>query len=488
MTGATSGADRPRVVVVGLGPGPDGLVTAATQAAVDRIPHRYLRTARHPSAGLVGDAASFDDVYEAADDFDAVYRTIVDRLVAAANEHGEVLYAVPGSPLVLERSVRWLRADDRVDTQVLAAVSFLDLAYDRLGIDPVEAQLTLIDAHEFATAAAGRTGPLLVAHTHNRRVLSDVKLAVDDEPAEPVTVLQRLGLPDEAVFTVPWAELDRSFEPDHLTAIYVPSLAAPVGGELVRFAEVVARLRRECPWDRAQTHQSLARYAIEETYELVEAIATLGDDGEGDDELEGELGDVLLQVVLHSAIAEQEGRFTLADVARGITDKMVRRHPHVFGDVIVDGAGEVITNWEAIKRAERADRPVAASVLDGVNGHLPALAYARELSNKAAKVGFDWDDPRATIDKVREELDEVIEAWDDPDHVAHEIGDLLLTVVNLARHRSVDPEVAMRNAAAKFRRRFQACETLAAERGIEMKTAGIAALDELWDEVKRAGL
>lgn len=477
---------RPRVVVIGLGPGPDELATAATLAAVERIPHRYLRTARHPSAGLVPGATSFDDVYEAADDFDAVYRTIVDRLVAAATEHGEVLYAVPGSPLVLERSVRWLRADERVDTEVLAALSFLDLAYDRLGIDPVEARLTLVDAHEFATAAAGQTGPLLVAHTHNRRVLSDVKLAVDDEPAEPVTVLQRLGLPDEAVFTVAWADLDRSFEPDHLTAVYVPSLAAPVGGELVRFAEVVARLRRECPWDRKQTHRSLARYAVEETYELVEAIDALGDDGEGDDELTGELGDVLLQVVLHSAIAEQEGRFTLADVARGITEKMVRRHPHVFDDVTVDGADHVIANWEAIKRAERADEPAPTSALDGVNGHLPALAYARELSSKAAKVGFDWDDPRDTIAKVREELDEVIEAWDDPDHVADEIGDLLLTVVNMARHRSVDPEVAMRTAAAKFRRRFQACEALAAERGVDLATAGLPALDALWGEVKRA--
>jgi MazG family protein len=148
----------------------------------------------------------------------------------------------------------------------------------------------------------------------------------------------------------------------------------------------------------------------------------------------------------------------------------------------------VVTNWEAIKRAERGHRPAQTSALDGVNGHLPALAYARELTSKAAKVGFDWDDPRGTIDKVREELDEVVAAWDDPEHVAHEIGDLLLTVVNVARHRSVDPEVAMRSAAAKFRRRFEACETLAAQRDVDMRTAGLAALDELWAEVKRAGL
>jgi tetrapyrrole methylase family protein / MazG family protein len=481
---------RPRVVVVGLGPADVELVTAASLAAIERVPHRYLRTARHPAARAVPDATTFDDVYETAGDFDEVYRTIVERLVAAATDHGEVLYAVPGSPLVLERSVRLLRADPRVDVTVLAALSFLDLAYDRLGIDPVEARLTLVDAHTFAASAAGHAGPLLVAHAHNRRVLSDVKLAVDDEPGEPATVLQRLGLPDEAVFTVPWAELDRSFEPDHLTALYVPSLAAPVGAELVRFHEVVGRLRRECPWDREQTHDSLARYAIEETYELVEAIARLGPDGVGDDELAGELGDVLLQVVLHAAIAEQQGRFTLADVASGITEKMVRRHPHVFGSVEVDGAEHVVANWEAIKRAERAERGDPSqpeSSVDGVNGHLPALAYAREMSSRASKAGFDWDDPWGTIDKVREEIDEIVAAWDDPVHVAEEIGDLLFATTNLARHRKVDPEVALRNASAKFRRRIQACEALAAERGIDTRTAGLAALDALWDEVKRTG-
>ena len=483
----TTGA-RPRVVVIGLGPAGAELVTAQALTAIGRIPVRFLRTARHPSAPVVGDAATMDDLYEAADTFDGVYRAIVDRLVAAAIEHGEVLYAVPGSPIVLERSVRWLRADERVEVQVLPALSFLDLAYDRLGIDPVEARLTLIDAHTFATQAAGLTGPLLVAHTHNQRVLSDVKLAVDDEPTEPVTVLQRLGLPDEAVFQVTWADLDRTVEADHLTAVYIPSLHAPVGAELIGFYEVVARLRRECPWDRAQTHASLARYAVEETYELVEAIAELGPDGDGDDELRGELGDVLLQVVLHAAIAEQEGRFTLADVARSITDKMVRRHPHVFGDVSVGGADEVVTNWEAIKQAERGDTPAPTSSLDGVNRHLPALAYARELGSKAAKAGFDWDDPRGTLDKVREELDEVIEAWDDPDHVAHEIGDLLFATANVARHRGIDPEVALRGAAVKFRRRIQACEELARQRGIDTRTAGLAALDALWDEVKRSGL
>ena len=442
------------MVVVGLGPAGPEFVTSAVTEAIARIPHRYLRTAQHPSASLVTDATTFDHIYERADTFDDVYRQITDEIVAAATAHQEILYAVPGSPLVLERTVRHLRADDRVRCVVLPALSFLDLAYDRLGIDPVDVGLRLVDGHDFATAAAGERGPLLVAHCHADWVLSDIKLAVEDATGdEPVVILQRLGCPDEATVHTTWAELDRTVMADHLTSVYIPSLLEPVGSELVRFHGLIRRLRTECPWDREQTHDSLARYAVEETYELVEAIAGLGADGVGDDELVGELGDVLLQVVLHAAIAEEEGRFSLSDVARAISEKMVRRHPHVFGDVEVGGASDVTRNWAAIKASERDG---GASTFDGIAGSLPALLYARELGSAAAKRGFDWDDPRGPLDKVAEELVEVTEAFDDPAAVREELGDLLFAVVNVARHRSVDPEVALRQAAAKFRDRVTA--------------------------------
>ena len=407
-------------------------------------------------------------------------------MVEAAEHEGEVVYAVPGSPYVLERSVRHLLADPRVEVRIVPGLSFLDLAYGRLGIDPVEAGVRLVDGHEFATAAAGERGPMLVAHAHAPWVLSDIKLAVDGPGSDEVVVLQRLGLPDEEVRTVRWEDLDRSVVPDHLTCLFIPRVAEPVGAELVRFHGIVRRLRDECPWDRQQTHQSLTRYAVEEVYELIEAIGRLDGSGTADEALEEELGDVLLQVFLHSAIAEQDGRFSIADVAAGISEKMVRRHPHVFGSTTVSGADQVAANWEAIKAAEKGDagRGVRASSVDGVQGDLPALAYARELSARAAKVGFDWDGPEGTLDKVAEELAEVREAFDDPAAVAAEIGDLLFAAVNVARHRGVDPEAALRQAAAKFRRRIQACEALAAERDIDTRTAGLPVLDALWDEVK----
>lgn len=342
--------NRPEVVIVGLGPAGPEHVTNEVLRAIEATPHRFLRTRRHPAAVVVPEAESFDDIYEQADTFADVYRTIADRLVEAATENGRVLYAVPGSPLVLERSVRHLLDNQRVEVTVLAGMSFLDLAYTRLGIDPIEANLRLVDGHVFATAAAGSAGPLLVAHCHNQRVLSDIKLTADDGP--DVVVLQRLGLPDEQVTTVAWVDLDRSVQADHLTSIYIPSYRSALAGSLTELHGTIQRLREECPWDREQTHLTLAPYAVSEVQELTEAIDALGPDGAGDEHFIDELGDVLLQVVMHAAIAEQEGRFTLADVADAIDAKMIRRHPHVFGDVTATTPDEVSALWSTIKAAE----------------------------------------------------------------------------------------------------------------------------------------
>jgi tetrapyrrole methylase family protein/MazG family protein len=460
-----------RVVVVGLGPAGPDLMTNAALSEIERVAVRFVRTARHPSASVV-DGESFDSVYESAQDMESVYRSIVDALVAAAIEHGEVLYAVPGSPAVAERTVELLLASPSVEVSVVPALSFLDLAWVRLGVDPVALGVRVVDGHRFAEEAAGERGPLLVAQCDSSVVLSSVKLAFDDDPPPSVVVLQRLGLADESVSTIAWEDLDRVVAPDHLTSLWIPSLSSPVASELVRFAAVVRRLREECPWDREQTHASLTRYVIEEAYEVVDAI-----EGGSVDHLEEELGDLMLQVFLHSAIAEQAGDFTLADVARGITEKMVRRHPHVFGDVSVDGPDDVRRNWEAIKAEEKAGS--AGSVLDGVAGSLPALSYAAKLSKRAASVGFDWSALRDVYDKVDEELAEL-----KAEPSADELGDVLFTVVNVARHLGLDPEASLRGATNKFRRRFTAVEAAAAEQGIDLASAGPDVLDSLWEAAK----
>lgn len=466
--------DGPRVVVVGLGPAGPDLVTAAGLNAVARIPHRFLRTTRHPAAAAVAGAVSFDTVYEQAATLDDVYPAIAAQLAAAARDHGEVVYAVPGSPLVAERTVELLRADATIAVEIIPALSFLDLAWLRLGVDPLAAGVRLVDGHRFAADAAGERGPLLVAQCDTTFVLSDIKLAVDDPGDITVTVLQRLGLPDESVVDVAWADLDRDVEPDHLTCIYIPTLAAPVGAELVAFHELVRTLRAGCPWDREQTHTSLTPYLLEEAYEVLDAIHS-GDP----DHLEEELGDLLFQVYFHAVIAEEAGDFNLADVARGIHDKLYSRHPHVFGAVDATTAGEVVHNWEAAKKIEKG----RASVMEGIPNSLPALAYARKVQGKAARVGFDWDDAAGVHPKVDEELAE-LRAAATPEDQAEELGDLLFAVVNLARHLGIDSEDALRRATAKFRRRFEAVEALAAARGVELSTLDLAGLDALWDDVK----
>jgi tetrapyrrole methylase family protein / MazG family protein len=443
VTATPGPALRPRIVVCGLGPAGPDLVTAATHDAVARIPHRFLRTARHPAAGVVGEVPTFDHLYDGADSVDAVYPAIVEALVAAAAERGEVLYAVPGSPAVAERTVELLLADDRVAVDVLPALSFADLAWVRLGIDPVELGVRLVDGHRFEIEAAGERGPLLVAQCDDRHVLSDVKLVVG-EAAEgaggddvAVTVLQRLGLPDERIVELPWPELDRAVRPDHLTSLYVSRLATPLASETAAFAEVVRRLRAECPWDRQQTHQSLRHHLLEEAYEVLEALDHLDvAAGEGFDALEEELGDLLFQVFLHATLATEEGRFTLEDVVRGISDKLVGRHPHVFGDATVDSADEVAERWERLKKAEKG----RASVMDGIPATLPALAYALKVQRKAASQGVDWRT--------------LLEGDDAPGA----FGRRLLDIVDDARTAGDDPETELRVAAEMVRDRFRQSE------------------------------
>jgi tetrapyrrole methylase family protein/MazG family protein len=481
---------KPRVTVVGLGPGRPGLITTETIAAIEANPVRWLRTARHPSAGALPEAKSFDYLYETASSLEEVYNAMVNALVEAATGTGIVLYGVPGSPLVAERSVELLRADPRVETMVLPAVSFVDLAWEVLGVDPLAAGARLVDGHRFATEAAGSAGPLLVGQCDSHHVLAEVKLAIgtalDNFPASQldVTVLHHLGLPDQAVTTISWDELDRSIHADHLTSVWVPRLAQPVAAEVALLDELARTLRAGCPWDREQSHQSLTRYLLEESYEVLEAIEELGPDGAGYEHLEEELGDLLFQVVFHCVLAAEQGQFSLADVARGARTKLVGRHPHVFGEVEASSAEQVMRNWEQIKRRERG----AEGVMDEVPRNLPALLYAHKIQRKAASVGFDWPDVAGALAKIGEELSELAEVLTQasPAHarVRDELGDLLFAVVNVARHLKLDPETALREATAKFRGRFMAVEQLAAKRGLDASQLDLATLDELWEEVK----
>jgi tetrapyrrole methylase family protein/MazG family protein len=478
----------------------------------------FLRTSRHPTAAGYPRARTFDHRYEDAGTFDEVYRAIVADLVSAATgavpppaaaaaslasgaasggtgdadargtappaRPASVVYAVPGSPTVAERTVVLLRehpsvVSGEVTLVVHPSLSFLDLAVARLGVDPVAAGVRVVDGESFAVQAAGQSGPLLVAQCWSTSILSDIKLSVDSPPEGPVTVLHHLGLDDEQVWELAWDDLDRSFVPDHLTSLWIPHLSAPVASRLVELDELVHTLRQQCPWDRGQTHGSLARHLLEESYEVLEAIDALtaidggaeidGGAVPGDVEeqavahLEEELGDLLFQVYFHAALAAEEGRFTLADVARGVHDKLVSRHPHVFGDVTADTPDDVATNWEALKKSEKH----RSSVTEGIPAALPALTLAAKLQRKALAVGMVM--PSVSEDTLRVTNGVVVLTRAEqgarsstalrgvadgeggrPDHAA-EVGELLFRLVNLARTLGVDPETALRTRTASFR-------------------------------------
>lgn len=476
----------PRIIVVGLGPGNASLVTSDTMTVIEKSQHRFLRTTQHPSASLVPNAQSFDSIYESSESFDDVYKTIAEHLVEAAREHQEVLYAVPGSPLVLERTVAHLRERSDIELVIHPAISFLDEVWRVLGIDPVEHNVRMIDGHQFSTAAAGETGPLLVAHTHANWVLSDIKLSIDDpDPTTEVILLHHLGLPDEQVVRTTWSEMDRTIDADHLTSLYIPTLATPVAFELAQFHQLARILRDQCPWDMEQTHHSLVRYLLEEAYEVVDAISHLDEnDPSTDDDLIEELGDLLYQIEFHAAIAEEQGRFTMADVARSVHDKLVARHPHVFGDVVVSSSADVESNWEAIKKAEKSHR---TGIFDGVVEAAPSLLFAAKVQQRAAREGFDWPTIEGPLNKLDEELREIRDAVlaNDPDEQLSEVGDLLFAVVNVARHLDIDPESALRFAVQKFRGRVEAVETLATQKGQTLKSMTLEELDGLWESVKQ---
>lgn len=447
------------MVVVGLGPANTDLVTLDTARRLAAGKRIFLRTARHPAASLVVGAATFDSLYEQFEQFDDVYAAIVEALVEAALVHGEVVYAVPGSPLVAERTVELLLADTRVEVEVCPALSFLDLTWVRLEIDPLREGVRVVDGHRFREDAAGDTGPLVVAQCHSAAVLSDIKLSLD-RPAdiEPeVTILHHLGLRDEVIVRVPWSDLDRTVAADHLTSLYIPRLATPIAATLVRLEVLVRRLRDECPWDAQQTHASVSRYVIEEAYELVEAIdalAGLGDGAEavetpangraGDDPVDHlceELGDVLFQVLFHACLAAEAGWFDLGDVASMLHDKLVRRHPHVFrradfdtqqGEHAVASADDVVRNWEAIKGLERGGVVALDDAFASIPSSLPALLYAAKVLKRAGQLNIE-------VPSSSEQLDE------------HALGAVLLGIVAAAQRDGIDAEVALRRAAGALR-------------------------------------
>ncbi|CCF15334.1 mazG family protein [Brevibacillus laterosporus GI-9] len=481
------------IYVVGLGAGNLDQMPLGMYKRLKQTTHLYVRTADHPVLDQLAEEGltytSFDSIYEKHDSFEQVYQEIARELLSKVKTEGEVTYAVPGHPLVAERTVQLLLShavEEQIEVKVLGGQSFLDPLFARLAIDPIEG-FTLLDATSMTADQVNPGLHTVIAQVYDQMSASDAKLTLMEVlPDEyEVIVATAVGIEgQEIVERLPLYELDRVEHLGNLSLIYVP----PTVEESVKqrqfsyLKEVIATLRgpEGCPWDRKQTHQSLRRYLLEEAYETVEAI-----DLDDVDALCEELGDVLLQIMLHAQIASEEGYFTIEDIISTLTAKMIRRHPHVFGESKVADADAVVVNWEQIKAQEKAEKglvPETASLLDSLPKDLPAILAAVTIQKKAAEVGFDWDEVKDVYAKIEEEYKEVQQAT--PEERTGELGDLLFAVINLARFMKIDPEQALALTNLKFKRRFHYIEQKLQEKNKQFADMTLEELDHFWNEAK----
>lgn len=455
----------------------------------------FLRTKEHPGTEeltlKIGDFYTLDYLYEEHDNFDEIYRKIVEMLLSEAeNRSGEIVYAVPGNPVVAETSVELLlkEAEEReIKIELYPAVSGLEALYTALKIDPT-AGILIKNALKFDPEEVNPDMPLLLFQLYNPRTASELKLSLMELYADdhPVTLVRAACVQgEEKIETIPLYKIDRIKWIDHLTSLYLPGTGE--GREkssraMKKLVYIMDRLREPdgCPWDREQTHESLKRYLIEEAYEVIEAV-----EEKNMEKLEEELGDLLLQVVFHARLAKEKGFFTIEDVIQNIAEKMIRRHPHVFAELELNTSREVITRWEKIKEEEKKEQK-QEYFLKVARG-LPALFRAEKVQKRASQVGFDWSDISGPWQKIYEEMQELEEAKDreDDDAAFKEIGDLMFALVNCARYMNVDAEEALAAAVDRFIKRFHYIERKAQEENLSLEEMSLEKMDKFWDEAKK---
>lgn len=485
------------IEILGLGAGDLEQLPVGVYRKILKADRLFLRTKEHPVVSSLEKEGltyvSFDAVYEKHDQFEAVYEEIVQTMLQEAITES-VIYAVPGHPLVAERTVQLLLEygpEKGIHITIGGGQSFLDAIFASLKIDPVEG-FQLLDGTALLASQLQLEQHMFISQVYDQFIASEVKLTLMEKLPDDyeVYIVTAAGSSQESIEKVALYELDRNVSVNNLTSVYVP----PVKDEhilLKNFAklrEIIAILRSPegCPWDKEQTHESLKRYLIEETYEVIEAI-----NSDDIDHLVEELGDVLLQVMLHAQIGEDDGYFSIDDIIEGLSEKMIRRHPHVFGSRKADTAEQVVQNWQEIKQQEKGSQQ-PASLLEGVSLAQPNLLRAYELQKKAAKVGFDWKEIQPALEKVKEELDEFVNELDGTEEglllAKKEFGDLLFAFVNVARFLSIHPEEALFETNEKFIRRFQYVEEKVKNSGRPFAEHTLEQLDLYWDEAKGKGL
>ncbi len=457
---------------------PAALTLAQQQKLTNGLP-LFLQTEKHPSAKVLLDLhlayIAMDDLFDSSEDFDALNAAVAKRLCNA----GDCVYLATGSiqnsqlPAIrLEAQARKIRVD------VLPHLSTGAVAF------PEREPAFAISAHDLPEQIDPEQS-YVVEEIDSRMIAGEVKLFLSEFfPDESPATLASIGTDGVyGSYDIKLCELDRQNHYDATTILYVcrTDYETRTQHGFDDVMRIVRRLRAPngCPWDREQTHQSLKNALLEESYELIDAI-----DEDDDAHICEEMGDVLLQFALHAAIAEEQSAFTARDACTDLVEKLIYRHPHVFGDIRVSGSDEVLKNWDALKMSQRK-QTTQTEVLKSVPKSFPALLRSRKVQKKAADVGFDWESAQQAFYKIAEETEELREAMEQGSHIEEEMGDLLFAVVNVARLLKLEPEFLLMQATDKFINRFETMESLAKSRRNELKDLSFFEQDRLWDEAKK---
>ncbi|MBN1304562.1 MAG: nucleoside triphosphate pyrophosphohydrolase [Anaerolineales bacterium] len=481
----------PGIILLGLGPGDPNLLTRQAWAQLLISSELWLRTREHPVVAELPPEIkinSFDDLQTQGENAGRVNDSIVAKIIELGKRPVGVTFAVPGHPLVGDAACLEIARkahETRLELRVIAGISFLTPIVTAFGLGQYPG-LSFCDAIELRKAHVPPFSPevpVLITQISSQLIAKEVKKVLCSVYPEhhKVNLINAAGTTDELVEEICLCELGQRQPIGLLTCLYLPPLGE--GTSFEKLQEIVAHLRAPdgCPWDKKQTHRSLRAHLIEEAYETLDALDS-GDSGK----IREEFGDLMLQIVLHAQIASEEGEFRMADILQGICEKLVRRHPHVFEGIEVDGVGKVLENWEAIKKAERqANGEEEKGILDGIPLALPALSQAQEYQNRAARVGFDWPKIDGVLEKIEEEIREVRDATN-RDELAAELGDLLFALVNFARWKDIDPEAALRGTNTRFKQRFSFIERRARQQKRELSTLSLDEMETHWQEAKTA--
>ncbi|MGU8323787.1 bifunctional methyltransferase/pyrophosphohydrolase YabN [Clostridium perfringens] len=476
--------------IMGLGPGAYEALTIGALKELKNNKNIYFRTEKHPTVDFLKDEGikfeSYDHAYEKYDSFDDVYKYIAEDLITKIKDDEDLIYAVPGHPLVAEKSVInliELCKENNIQYEVLPAVSFVDAMMEALQVDPIEG-VKIIDAFDMKNQILDKRVGTIITQVYNNFIASEVKLRLLEgyEDDTKIIFVRAAGVEGlESIRKIPLYELDWQEDIDYLTSIYIPK---DLGNkkDFQDLLDIIETLRNPggCPWDREQTHESLKSALLEECYEVIDAI-----ENEDEDALIEELGDVLLQVVFHASIGKEDGYFDIMDVIGGISNKMINRHPHVFGNEEVNTSEQVLVNWDEIKKEEKGIKTLTEE-MQNIAKSLPATTRAYKVQKKAKKVGFDWDDVNCAMDKVKEELNEIKEVYncEDKSIIEGEVGDLLFACINVARFLEVDGELALDKTIKKFIKRFSYIENEAIKNNKNLKDMTLEEMDKLWEEAK----